>query len=90
MVKGKGLKKMWMSICFHFDLDLFSISNLDFFLILLSRLIAKKEYFGVTLTFIFLKMNENFTRNFLLNRKSQINKGSGINNEWLQIFLKYS
>lgn len=66
-----------------------SISNLDFFLILLSRLI-KKEYFNVTLTFIFLKMNENFTRNFLLNRKSQINKGSQINNEWLQIFLKYS
>lgn len=59
-----------------------SIFNLDFFLILLSLSIAKKEYFNVTLTFIFLKMSEDFT-NFSFNRKSQIN------NEWL-IFLKYS
>lgn len=58
-----------------------SIFNLDFFLILLSLSIAKKEYFNVTLTFIFLKMSEDFT-NFSFNRKSQIN------NEWL-IFLKY-
>lgn len=35
----------------YINLDLFSISNLDFFLILLSRLIAKKEYCYINVYF---------------------------------------